>query len=213
MQEEAMQAQEETVIRYVNGGVKVFENGEPVELDEATVKSLLALRGRKGGTATDGEAVFSMQSAIYDGSDPQEKFEPWENQLYGALVMNERKKRGFSTAQAFSDAIYRRTRVRIGRDTLYKIEQGRQTPDIRQFFAINIALYHNPFAPKVTTPCICSEWMNIATNEGEIPMSWRKGNTLDLEEATGDKYSTGIEAARAANDDPKLFTYGSAEAI
>ena len=61
--------------------------------------------------------------------------------LYGALVRHHRTKAGIKTAAAFSDAVYERTRAKVSRDSIYKIEQGRQVPDAMQFMAINLALF------------------------------------------------------------------------
>ena len=152
-----------------------------------------------------------IQAATLTGNDTdeEEEFEPWSSQLYGAMVKNARKRAGYSTAQAFSDSIFRRTRVYISRDVLYKIEQGRQNPDIAQFMAINLSLYGAPVPSKVTMPCICPEWVEIASNGGEIPPSWRRANTRAIEEATGEHYETAEAAAKAAKDDPSLFGYGT----
>lgn len=182
------------------------------QLYDKEMQRLMGLQDPAQSSPEKAAEEQQRQLAMLGGDGDEEEFSAWDDQLYGAMVKNARKKAGYSTAQAFSDTIYRRTRVRITRDVLYKIEQGRQTPDLRQFMAINIALYHVPLPSKITVPCMSAEWINIASNEGEIPLSWRRGNTLALEEATGERYHDGVEAARAAKDDPSLFGYGSAGA-
>ena len=186
-----------------------YIGGGQAEYSEDDMQRIMGLADRQ--TPEEKSESERSDMALLSGEDPEEEFEPWANQLYGAMIKNARKRAGYSTAQAFSDTIYRRTRVYISRDVLYKIEQGRQKPDIEQFMAINLSLYHAPLPSKVTMPCICPEWISIASNEGEIPLSWRKENTRDLERATGERFNDGVAAGKAAKDDPKLFGYGTAE--
>ena len=60
---------------------------------------------------------------------------------YGALVRYERRKHHCKTAGMFSDIVSKQAGVSISRDTIYKIEQGRQVPNAEQFMAINLVLF------------------------------------------------------------------------
>ena len=108
---------------------------------------------------------------------PEELFD-W--QLFGAMVRNMRRKRGWAKAEHFSIAIHNRTRLHISADTLYKIESGRQVPSSMQLFAMMLALGLK--APEVMDvlmrTCSCEEWKELYN--GEVPFNWRVANTRNL---------------------------------
>lgn len=112
-------------------------------------------------------------------SEKEEPLEAFDWGLYSALIRKDRKDLGYRTADAFSATVYRRTRIVISRDSVYKIEQGKQIPDALQFMAINISLYKEPLPSRVIELCYCPEWREIWQNGGEIPISWKYGNFLD----------------------------------
>lgn len=73
---------------------------------------------------------------------------PWFDwRAYGSTVRHARKAAGCRTAAEFSAMIYRRTRLEVSMDALYRIEQGRQQPTPEQFMAINLALFGRLFIP------------------------------------------------------------------
>ena len=103
--------------------------------------------------------------------------------LYGMLVRKHRAKKGYKKAEAFSETIWRRTRVDVSRDTLYKIEQGRQVPSAEQFMAINMALFGAPFNDDLLHLCMSAEWRSIFNEEVDpIPHEWKLENTEILYE-------------------------------
>lgn len=98
--------------------------------------------------------------------------------LYGMLVRKHRAEKGYKKAEAFSETIWRRTRVDISRDTLYKIEQGRQVPNAEQFMAINMALFGAPINDDLLHLCMSAEWRSISNEEADpIPHEWKLENT------------------------------------
>ena len=105
-----------------------------------------------------------------------DEFEAFDWNFYGAIVKNARKRQGYKTAQSFSDTIWRRTRYAVSRDSVYKIEQGRQVPDAMQFMAINIALFKEPFPVKQLGPCYSSEWSDLLDHNGLVPREWAVQN-------------------------------------
>lgn len=103
--------------------------------------------------------------------------------LYGMLVRKHRVEKGYKKAEAFSETIWRRTRVDISRDTLYKIEQGRQIPNAEQFMAINMALFGAPINEELLQLCMSTEWRSISNEEVDtIPDEWKLENTEILYE-------------------------------
>ncbi len=72
---------------------------------------------------------------------------PFDWAMYGACVRCRRRAAGCRTAADFSAMLYRRTRLEVSKDALYRIEQGRQQPTSEQFMAINLALFGRLFIP------------------------------------------------------------------
>lgn len=106
---------------------------------------------------------------------------------YGALVRKCRTDLGYKKAEDFARSIWRRTRVEVSRDTLYKIEQGRQVPDANQFMAINMALSGTRFFTWLTDLCTSMEWSdiegqslggesNVTPDELHLPHEWKVEN-------------------------------------
>lgn len=113
--------------------------------------------------------------------------------LYGMVVRKRRTELGYKKAEHFSASIWRRTRVPISRDSMYKIEQGKQTPTGMQMLAINLSLYGQPFPEELFDICSSRAWKSIArivreTAEGDcleydsidaaefIPDQWKHEN-------------------------------------
>lgn len=101
-------------------------------------------------------------------------FQPFDWALYGMLLRKKRLDLGFRKAEEFAASIWRRTRVRISRDTLYKIEQGKQIPDAEQFMAINLALSQVLFDTQTADLCLSPEWRGIVGSC--IPETWKEEN-------------------------------------
>lgn len=139
---------------------------------------------------------------VWDMSDDIEPMFDWA--LYGALVRKERIRLGYRRAEDFAASIWRRTRVDVSRDTLYKVEQGRQVPDALQFMAINMALGFDPFFGRVVDMCISSEW-RIASEARDIPEKWKVINFINAEAKGGARFESASDAAEACRDLPELF--------
>jgi len=105
---------------------------------------------------------------------PEQDFQPFDWALYGMLVRRKRLDLGFRKAEEFAASIWRRTRVHISRDTLYKIEQGNQIPDAEQFMAINLALGRVLFDAPTADLCLSPEWREIVGSS--IPDAWKEDN-------------------------------------
>ena len=132
--------------------------------------------------------------------------------LYGMLVRKHRADKGYKKAEAFSETIWRRTRVDISRDTLYKIEQGRQIPNAEQFMAINMALFGAPINDDLLHLCMSAEWRSISNEEVDlIPHEWKLENTEVLYEKLDDGALMKIEVlpssdGGASPHDPQMVT-------
>lgn len=101
-------------------------------------------------------------------------FQPFDWLLYGMLIRKGRIDLGYRKAEEFAESIWRRTRVRISRDTLYKIEQGKQIPDALQFMAISLALNQALFDNRTIDLCLSPEWRGIVSSS--IPDAWKEEN-------------------------------------
>ncbi len=100
----------------------------------------------------------------------------WE--LYGLLLRKRRIDMGFKKAEDFASTIWRRTRVKLTRDMLYKFEQGRQVPDGTQFMALNLVVSGNLFAPDISN--LCSTLETQALSEDRIPQEWKTENAQSV---------------------------------
>lgn len=99
--------------------------------------------------------------------------------LYGLLVRKFRTDMGYKKAEDFAATIWRRTRVEVSRDSLYKIEQGRQVPSAEQFMAINIALGRAIDFTEITDICKSKEWKEIIEGRHDpIPITWKIENDM-----------------------------------
>lgn len=100
---------------------------------------------------------------------------------YGALVKGERTKRFIRTAEQLSREVERRTGETIGRDAIYRIEQGKQTPTVAQFFAINITLFGEllPESNKDVEACFSREWREYYGSKG-VPESRQRENLEEM---------------------------------
>lgn len=63
--------------------------------------------------------------------------------LFGALLRHERQEQGYSTAEEFAAAITEMTGYGVSKETIYKIESGKQEPKLSLFMAIKFLLFPN----------------------------------------------------------------------
>lgn len=106
------------------------------------------------------------------GIDAEELFD-WT--VFGALIRNKRKKKGYKTAEEFSRTIYNRTRFTISAETLYKIEGGKQVPNAMQLMAICMSVSWSPQIGNLFAVCASNEWNEVAA--GALPDSWKRENS------------------------------------
>lgn len=140
--------------------------------------------------------------------------------LYGAMIRHARIKLGYKTAESFSPSLWRRTRVYISRDVLYKIESGKQVPDTLQFMALNIALFGEFFPiPKVISTCMGAEWEELSEayereatpSKPWISDKWKDENTeeeikeLSKQDVIADRSLKPEELGYYADDNGSLF--------
>ena len=130
--------------------------------------------------------------------------------LYGALLRHQRSNIGFKAAEAFSAALWRRTRVYISRDVLYRLEQGNQIPDRLQFMALNKAAYGTYFPKQVIKQCMCFEWQAVIKDndprEPDITADWAEENFTDaIKEYGFSEDRDPIEMAFEINEYPGIF--------
>lgn len=144
-------------------------------------------KGKRRGPNIEGEA-----GRMFDWS------------LYGLLVRKMRLDAGFRKVEDFSEAVWRRTRVYLSRDTLYKIEQGRQVPDAIQFMALNLALSGDPSGGEAARMCASKEWQSILDADDVFsPQSWREENSEQAwRNATG---LVGVDDLRCALSEEELL--------
>lgn len=141
-----------------------------------------------------------------------ERNEIFDWSLYGAMVRHERTKRGYKNTEALSDTVFRRTRIRISKDVLYRIEQNRQEPTAMQFLAINLALF-NEIWPRYRadmSACLSDEWREYNENEG-MPEIWLKTNLAAAFDELGFVSDDGLKCVfeqDLPDDEEVYFTVG-----
>lgn len=138
--------------------------------------------------------------------------EMFDTQLYGLLIRKKRIDMGYRKAEDFAKTVYRRTRVRITRDMLYKIERGKQVPDCVQFMALNIVLTGRPIPGEFIEICASNEWKALVKEESStcIPFEWKLENAQEVRRENADVLSPDItvhckEFDECAKDWPILF--------
>lgn len=133
-------------------------------------------------------AYFDID-AYEKGVDSEDLFD-WT--VFGALIRNKRRKKGYKTAEEFSKTIYNRTRFTISAETIYKIEGGKQVPNAMQLMAICMSVSWSPQIGDLFAVCASNEWNEVAS--GAVPLSWRRENAayyaLESTGAPGD-YNSG----------------------
>lgn len=95
---------------------------------------------------------------------------------YAYLIREKRTKKGYTTAKKFSSAIYRRTRLEVSSDVVYRIEQCRQEPNAMQFMAINLSLFDEVF-PYEVRECARGGWVDLIEHYN-VPDKWKRENLL-----------------------------------
>ncbi len=121
-----------------------------------------------------------------------ETFQQFDWALYGMIVRKRRVELGYKKAEHFAASVWRRVRFEISRDSLYKIEQGKQVPTGMQVIALNMALFGQPFPEELFEICASRGWKKIARDtraaigsEGDyesidmtrfVPEQWKEVN-------------------------------------
>lgn len=91
--------------------------------------------------------------------------------LLGALIRHARSEAGFKTAEVFADAITAVVGYPVSKETIYKIESGKQEPKLSLYLAIKRALYPytNPKFDKILEVSVCDDWRyplsEVASND------------------------------------------------
>lgn len=82
--------------------------------------------------------------------------------LLGALIRHERQEQGYSTAEEFAAAITEMTGYSVSKETIYKIESGKQEPKLSLFIAINFLLFQDekPSLGKEFNSALPKYWQN-----------------------------------------------------
>ncbi len=142
--------------------------------------------------------------------------------VYGALVRNARMKSGFKRIEAFVNALWFRTRVKVGKDTLYKVEAGKQAPSVEVFFGINLVLFGSYLPEKLFGIAVCDEWEKISSKyekdgfdsfQPYVPHHWRRENFEDVtdswnegkKEDDSDRASTPEDCMLITGERPCVF--------
>lgn len=80
--------------------------------------------------------------------------------LFGAVIRHMRVETGFKTAEEFAEAITKSTNYPVSKETIYKIEGGRQEPKLGLYLAIKRTLtpYAEPEYDKALEVSVCNDW-------------------------------------------------------
>lgn len=164
------------------------------------------------------------------GKLTEQAFEPFDFGLYGMLIRKMRTDLGYRKADDFVRTLYLRTRLTMSRETLYKIEQGKQAPNAAQFLALNIALTGEPMPGKVAALCMSKEWAQIvgafessarmqpgadvcSPSAPWVPGAWADENMRRTTEEFADMYERGEASGEIIGDDDFAITRHFAEAV
>lgn len=82
----------------------------------------------------------------------------------GANLNSMRKEFGYRNTEEFSKALAEKAGYFVSKDTVYRIESGRQEPGISYLCAVGLALYGNIFPPSFSDmlrACACENWAEI----------------------------------------------------
>lgn len=152
--------------------------------------------------------------------------------VYGALMRNTRMKNGYKNMDDFARGLWLRARVKVGKETLYKIEQGKQPPSVETFFGINLVLFGEFLPEKLFSFSVCDEWKAIgkytedyffSSCEPYVPSRWAEENRAELQEnpenlvkpVTAPEEDGGFEYDDALHHDeyvsPEICAYNTSE--
>lgn len=99
----------------------------------------------------------------------------FDSELFGLLMRKARRDAGYSTVEAFIEAVRERAGLSISKDTWYKIESGKSKPTLEHILAVNITLYGRANAPQFWKAIegSSSKWRNDLEREWEnIAPGW-----------------------------------------
>ena len=115
----------------------------------------------------------------------------------GSNLNSMRKEFGYKNTEEFSRALAEKAGFFVSKDTVYRIESGRQEPGVSYICAVGLTLYGNVFPPSfidMFRACACENWVRIEkgiidrSNElfqqlhGEgVPISVRDGSFFNEE--------------------------------
>lgn len=81
--------------------------------------------------------------------------------LYGSVLRAARaKKLGFKKGEEFAKRIEAEG-LKMSKETLYKIEQGKQIPNAAQFIALNLIVFGESAPEKVMDLCMGTQWQGL----------------------------------------------------
>ena len=85
----------------------------------------------------------------------------------GDVISGERRKAGYKTAVEFSEAVECKTGLKIPKDTMQRIEAGRQEPKLSQYIAIALTLgkLHDPMLLASIPSAMVEHFSNVAIQE------------------------------------------------
>ncbi len=135
--------------------------------------------------------------------------------VYGALVRNARMKSGFKKIEEFVNALWFRTRVKVGKDTLYKVEAGKQAPSVEVFFGINLVLFGTYLPERLFNISVCDEWKQISSKydrdgfnsiDPYVPHHWRYENLKDVENSWNEGTNEDVPDRSLTPDECMIIT-------
>ena len=106
-------------------------------------------------------------------------------------------KNGYKNMDDFARGLWLRARIKIGKETLYKIEQGKQPPSVETFFGINLVLFGEFLPEKLFCFSVCDEWKAIDKYTADyffldcepfVPYKWAEENRTEMQEKAGELF-------------------------
>ncbi len=83
-----------------------------------------------------------------------------DTELYGMLIRRSRLNLGFRKGEDFVEALKEVTGLEMSKDSLYRIESGKNAPNINFMIALNIMMGKQLTDTSLIKMCIPKEWID-----------------------------------------------------
>lgn len=112
-------------------------------------------------------------------SNGNDDFSPTiDTELYGMLIRRSRLNLGYRKAEDFVEAMKKRTGFELSKDSLYRIESGKNAPNINFMIALNIMTGKPLTDTSLVNMCIPKEWADKVDEWGGKPYTFAQFDAI-----------------------------------